>query len=95
MNFLDSAQLHLNSVDKNSSIIINIYQQLAKQLNFKGIKLSPQKKTNYTILKENIKSMKIVFFGYEKNPFCIYTSEQNFEKYVGVLLILSVENFHC
>ena len=44
MNFLDSAQLHLNSIDKNSSIIINIYQQLAKQLNFKGIKLSPQKK---------------------------------------------------
>ena len=39
--------------------------------------------------------MKIVFFGYEKNPFCIYTSEQNFEKYAGVLLILSVENFHC
>ena len=45
-------------------------------------------------LKRKIKSISISVSDCEKNPYCIYTSEQSFEKHVDLLLILIVRNLH-
>ena len=83
----------MNPVNKNPRKSRNVDKELAKQLNFKGLKFSVHKE-NYA-KKEKQNKISFSVFGFEdKTAYRIYTSKQTLEKHVDLLLLSNFKNPH-
>lgn len=77
----------LNPVNRNPAKSRNVDRKFVKQLNFEGVDFLVHKKVFAEIDKQN--NIFISMFGYgNKTQCCIYTSKQNFEMHVDLLLLL-------
>ena len=84
---------YLNPVNKNPAKIRNVDRELAKQLNFKGVKFPIYKKEYAKKEKQN--NIFINVFGpQDEIPYLIYTSKETFEKHVDLLLLSNSKNSH-
>ena len=64
---------YLNLVDQNPTKIRSIDWEFPKKFDFKGVKVTFQKK----VYEKNVRKITISVYDYEnKKPFCIYASKQ-------------------
>ena len=82
----------INPQNKNSKRINKQDKEIAKTLDYRGIKF-PMKARDYEIIEERF-DINVNVLGYETRVFPLYISQKHNEQVLNVLLIKNEENSH-